>query len=163
MRDDVLWANVGPRERRLEALDAFGTDGDLLVIKLRLGGEDLQRAHSAARRAAHCHVDAAVVDGVSAEYEHATKGRRASSRAPLMTESSRSSVSIHPECTDFRDYGVVLPMPSHRNQLLSQCDERTLRIGCTSRRIRTLGREDVAPRARHRERDLRALTIRVLE
>jgi len=66
----VLRANVGPRERRLEALDAFRTDGDLLVIELRLGGEHLQCTHSAARSAAHCHVNAAVVDGVSAEDEH---------------------------------------------------------------------------------------------
>src|SRR5215218_157967 len=82
----------------------------------------------------------------------------------LSTNLGAMAISLElSQLTDARDDRSILAMPSNRDQRLAQRHQRTLGDDRTSRCLWTLRREDVAPRARHRERDLRALAVRILE
>src|SRR5689334_14233389 len=69
VRDHVPRRNRGLCQRRAKSLNTLRTDRHLVAVVLGDRGEDLQRLHTGASRAARGHVDAAIVDRVSAQKE----------------------------------------------------------------------------------------------
>ena len=67
MRHNVPGLDRRLGERGTKSRDALRSNRDAIAVVLRDGGEDLERLHARARRAARRHVDAAVVDRVGAE------------------------------------------------------------------------------------------------